>query len=199
VSKEDFSLEQFCHPTARVPWLPEVLRLTGELTADLDPSRTSVMDWLGVLGGRFRASFTFDPKATRVSTPLAEVMVTRRGVCQDFAHLLISCLRQKGLPAGYVSGYLLTQPPPGRPRLEGADASHAWVSVYIPGTGWIDYDPTNACFVAAGHIVTARGRDYSDVSPVKGLFSGGGRQTLNTGVTVEVITLGSASPPPSSP
>ena len=105
-------------------------------------------------------------------------------MCQDFAHLLVSCLRQYGLPAAYVSGYLLTRPPPGRPRLRGADATHAWVSAYLPGVGWIDYDPTNACFAGNGHVVVARGRDFSDVSPVKGLFSGGAHK-LMTEVTVE--------------
>lgn len=188
VRGENFGIEQFRHATPLVPLLAEARVFTHELTADLDRSRTLVMDWLAVLGQRFRESVIFDRKATRITTPLAEVLVNRRGVCQDFAHLLISCLRHSGLPAAYVSGYLLTEPPPGRPRLEGADASHAWVSVYIPGSGWVDYDPTNACFVADGHIVVARGRDFSDVSPVKGLFSGGGGHTLNTGVTVELIT-----------
>ena len=186
VREKDFSLEQYRHPTALVPLLPEARALTRELTGDLDPARNSVFEWLGLFGSRFCAAFAFDRQATRISTPLAEVLTTRRGVCQDFAHLLISCLRQEGLPAAYVSGYLLTQPPPGQPRLIGADASHAWVSVYLPGAGWIDYDPTNACFVAAGHIVVARGRDFYDVSPVKGLFGGGGGQTLQTGVTVEL-------------
>ena len=106
-------------------------------------------------------------------------------MCQDFAHLFISCVRQHGLPAAYVSGYLLTTPPPGKPRLRGADASHAWVSVYLPGFDWIDFDPTNNCFVGTGHIVVARGRDFADVSPVKGLFTGGGRHTLATAITVE--------------
>jgi len=99
--------------------------------------------------------------------------------------LQIACLRSLNLAARYVSGYLRTYPPPGQPRLVGADASHAWVSTYIPGTGWVDYDPTNACYVGSGHIVIARGRDFFDVSPVKGLFSGGGGQVLETGVTVE--------------
>jgi len=184
VAEEDFTLEQFLHASALVPLLPEAEALAEELGQGLDPG-ISVMDWLALAGARFREAFIFDPEATQISTPLAEVLLERRGVCQDFAHLLISCLRQRGLPAAYVSGYLLTKPPPGQPRLEGADASHAWVSAYIPGTGWVDYDPTNACFVGAGHIVVARGRDFFDVSPVKGLFSGGGGQTLETGVTVE--------------
>jgi transglutaminase-like putative cysteine protease len=184
VLDDDFTLAQFLHASPLVPLLPEARALADEFGRDLDPG-TSVMDWLTIVGERFCQAFKFDREATRISTPLAEVIVERRGVCQDFAHLLISCLRQRGLPAAYVSGYLLTKPPMGQPRLVGADASHAWVSTYIPGTGWVDYDPTNACYVGRDHIVIARGRDFFDVSPVKGLFSGGGGQTLETGVTVE--------------
>lgn len=184
IADEDFTLEQFLHASPLVPLLPEADALADELAEGLDPG-LAVMDWLATAGERFSRAFTFDREATQVSTPLAEVLGERRGVCQDFAHLLISCLRQRGLPAAYVSGYLLTKPPPGQQRLIGADASHAWVSVYLPGTGWVDYDPTNACFAGTGHIVIARGRDFSDVSPVKGLFSGGGGHSLETGVTVE--------------
>ncbi len=184
MTADDFTLDQFLHASPLVPLLPEARALADEFGRDLDSSM-SVMDWLAIVGERFSQSFTFDREATEVSTPLAEVILKRRGVCQDFAHLLISCLRQRGLPTAYVSGYLLTNPPLGRPRLIGTDASHAWVSTYIPGTGWVDYDPTNACYVGKGHIVIARGRDFFDVSPVKGLFSGGGGQTLETGVTVE--------------
>lgn len=184
VAEDDFTLEQYLHASPLVPLLPEARALAGELGDGMGPD-TPVMEWLETVGGRFNAAFTFDREATRISTPLAEVLAERRGVCQDFAHLLISCLRQIGLPSAYVSGYLLTHPPSGQPRLIGADASHAWVSAYVPGSGWIDYDPTNACFVGDGHIVVARGRDFYDVSPVKGLFSGGGGQTLETGVTVE--------------
>jgi len=176
-----FSLEQFLHPSPHVPLVPAA----RALAADLDAGDPPALAWLTALGARFGKQFTFDPKATTVSTPIAEVLTHRRGVCQDFAHTFISCVRQHGLPAAYVSGYLLTTPPPGKPRLRGADASHAWVSVFIPGTGWIDYDPTNTCFVATGHIVVARGRDFSDVSPVKGLFTGGGLHTLVTAITVE--------------
>jgi transglutaminase-like putative cysteine protease len=184
VAEEDFTLEQFLHASPLVPLLPEARMLSDELGTGLGGG-TSVMEWLAVVGERFSEAFKFDREATRISTPLAEVLLERRGVCQDFAHLFISCLRQLRLPAAYVSGYLLTKPPKGQPRLVGADASHAWVSVFIPGTGWVDYDPTNACFVGTSHIVIARGRDFYDVSPVKGLFSGGGRQKLETGVTVE--------------
>jgi transglutaminase-like putative cysteine protease len=185
VLEEDFSLEQYLNATSLVPLLPEARGLADELSADLSPG-TSTMDWLALFGDRFNRAFVFDREATEISTPLTEVIAERRGVCQDFAHLFISCLRQLRLPAAYVSGYLLTHTPPGQPRLVGADASHAWVSVFIPGSGWVDYDPTNACFVGSGHIVIARGRDFHDVSPVKGLFSGGGAKVLETGVTVEI-------------
>ncbi len=177
----EFALEQFLHESPKIPLLPAAREWAAGLDADDPPS----LQWLAALGVRFSEKFTFDSKATTISTPIAEVLEHKRGVCQDFAHLFISCVRQHGLPAAYVSGYLLTTPPPGKPRLRGADASHAWVSVFIPGTGWVDYDPTNNCFVATGHIVVARGRDFSDVSPVKGLFTGGGRHTLATAITVE--------------
>ena len=157
----------------------------ADYAADCFPPGKPLLLCVQALMAKIFTEFTFDPEATTVSTPVLEVLENKRGVCQDFAHLMIACLRAMGLAARYVSGYLLTRPPPGKPRLIGADASHAWVSVYVPGTGWIDYDPTNACYVAAGHIVAARGRDYADVSPVKGLFNGGGQHTLTTGVTVE--------------
>jgi transglutaminase-like putative cysteine protease len=182
VLEVDFTLEQFRHPSRFVPFAAGACALAAELglTPDL-PSLT----WFETLGRRFNEAFIYDAEATEISTPLTEVLKHRRGVCQDFAHLLVSCLRQEGLPAAYVSGYLLTKPPPGRERLRGADATHAWVSAYLPGAGWIDYDPTNACFAGNGHIVVARGRDFSDVSPVKGLFSGGAHK-LMTEVTVEL-------------
>ena len=138
---------------------------------------------------RIHADFTFDPKATSVSTPLREVLAGRRGVCQDYAHFMIGCLRTLGLPARYVSGYILTAPPPGKPRLVGADASHAWVSVYCAGAAgeagcWIDLDPTNDCLVGDGHITLAWGRDFGDVTPMRGVILGGGEQALEVRVTV---------------
>ena len=111
----------------------------------------------------------------------------RRGVCQDFAHLQIGCLRSLGLPARYVSGYLRTLPPPGRPRLVGADASHAWCSAWCPAAGWVDFDPTNNCVPSDGHITVAWGRDYSDVSPIHGVLLGGASHTLH--VAVDVMPL----------
>ena len=176
-----FELEQYLHATARVPLLPATAALAGGLDAASSP----LLDWISGLGQKFADTFAFDPAATDVATPLATVLETRRGVCQDFSHLFLSCVRQQGLPAAYVSGYLLTKPPPGQPRLRGADAMHAWVSVFVPEVGWVDFDPTNNCFVGAGHIVVARGRDYSDVSPTRGVFSGGGGHVLKIGVTVE--------------
>jgi len=126
------------------------------------------------LTARIHADFTYDPRFTEVATPLEEVLAHRRGVCQDFAHLAIGCLRSLGFPARYVSGYLETLPPPGAPRLEGADASHAWFSAYSPTEGWADFDPTNNLMALEQHITTAWGRDYTDVTPLKGSVLGGG-------------------------
>ena len=131
--------------------------------------------------------FEFDPEATTISTPLAEVLQGRRGVCQDFAHLMIGCLRSLGLACRYVSGYILTTPPAGEEKLIGADASHAWISVYCSGLGWIDYDPTNSCLVQDEHVTVGWGRDYGDVAPIRGLVLGGGGQKLKVGVTMERI------------
>jgi len=132
--------------------------------------------------------FTFDDEATQVATPLVEVLESRRGVCQDFAHLMLACLRSRGLSARYVSGYLLTQPPPGQPRLIGADASHAWVSVFCPVLGWVDFDPTNNVQPALEHISLAWGRDFSDVSPLRGVILGGGVHDPEVRVTVMPIS-----------
>lgn len=128
--------------------------------------------------------FTFDPEATDVSTPVIEVFEKRRGVCQDFAHFMIACLRSLGLSARYVSGYLLTRPPAGRKRLIGADATHAWVSVYLPGAGWFDFDPTNAVWADLEHITIGWGRDFSDISPLRGVILGGGAHEPEISVTV---------------
>jgi transglutaminase-like putative cysteine protease len=136
---------------------------------------------------RIYRDFQYDPRATTVSTPVDEVIELRRGVCQDFAHLQIAALRAQGLAARYVSGYLRTYPAPGRPRLVGADASHAWVSVYCGEAGWIDVDPTNNCLVQTDHITIAWGRDYSDVCPIKGVFIGGGVHHMTVSVDVAPV------------
>lgn len=145
--------------------------------------RDAVIDFTA----RIHTDFHFDSKATNVRTPPEEVFRRRRGVCQDFAHLQIACLRSLNLAARYVSGYLRTYPPPGQPRLAGADASHAWVSVYCPGTGWIDVDPTNNLVVSTGHVTLAWGRDYGDVSPLRGLILGGRDHSLKVAVDMEPI------------
>ena len=138
------------------------------------PLLESVMD----LTSRIYRDFQYDPRATSVLTSTSEVFQHRRGVCQDFAHLQICCLRSLGLPARFVSRYLLTDPPPGQPRLVGADASHAWISVFCPTVGWIDFDPTNNQIPTERHVTLAWGRDYSDVRPVQGVFLGGGRHSM---------------------
>jgi transglutaminase-like putative cysteine protease len=148
----------------------------------------------GILAGavdlmhRIRTEFKYDPKATVISTPLTEVFEKRHGVCQDFAHVMIAGLRGLGLPAAYVSGYLRTVPPPGKPRLQGADATHAWVSLWC-GTefGWIGFDPTNDILVENDHIVLAVGRDFSDVSPVDGIIVGSRKQKLAVAVDVLLV------------
>ena len=145
-----------------------------------EPVRAGIAD----LMRRFHADFHYDPTATTVSTPVEQVFRLRRGVCQDFAHLLISMLRSIGLPARYVSGYLRTLPPPGKTRLVGSDASHAWVSVYCGDLGWVDLDPTNNQFPTTDHITIAWGRDYMDVAPLKGVYIGGSSPRLVVSVDV---------------
>ena len=142
---------------------------------------------------RIHAEFRYDPTATTIATPIKEVLEQRHGVCQDFAHLQIGCLRSLGLAARYVSGYLRTTPPPGRPRLIGAEASHAWVSFFCPGFGWIDIDPTNNQIPCDHHIVLAWGRDYDDVSPIKGVILGGGTHTVK--VMVDIVPIASGESP----
>lgn len=128
--------------------------------------------------------FEYSPGFTTIATPLSQVMKHRRGVCQDFAQLAIGCIRGMKLSARYVSGYIETIPPPGKPKLVGADASHAWFSVYVPTVGWLDFDPTNNQIPENRHITVAWGRDYSDVPPLKGVFFGGGTHELRVSVDV---------------
>jgi transglutaminase-like putative cysteine protease len=137
---------------------------------------------------RVYTGFKYDPRSTTISTPIRDVMRTRRGVCQDFAHLLCAMIRSLGLACRYVSGYIATKPPPGKPRLVGADATHAWVSVYCGEAGWVGLDPTNNCVEGDSHIVIGWGRDYDDVTPVKGVILGGGDNTVS--VMVDVMPVG---------
>jgi len=152
--------------------------------------RRPLIEAAAALMHRIHDEFQFDPGATTITTPATRVFEERHGVCQDFAHLQIACLRSLGLPARYVSGYLLTDPPPGQPRLVGADASHAWLSVWCPVNGWVDLDPTNAVVPDSRHVTIAWGRDYGDVSPLRGVVLGGGQHELYVGVSVVPVGLG---------
>lgn len=134
------------------------------------PAARPLIEAVGELTSRIHGDFAYKPGATSVRTTLSELLDGRKGVCQDFAHLAIGCLRALGLAGRYVSGYLDTAPPPGRARVVGADVSHAWPSVFVPDAGWIDFDPTNDCFVSDRYITNAYGRDYGDVSPLKGVI-----------------------------
>ncbi|MBD8482109.1 transglutaminase family protein [Pseudomonas coleopterorum] len=153
-------------------------------SASCFPPGRPMLEGAQALMQKIFGEFTFDATATQVATPLVEVLENRRGVCQDFAHLMLACLRSRGLAARYVSGYLLTQPPPGQPRMIGADASHAWVSVFCPVLGWVDFDPTNNVQPGLEHITLAWGRDFSDVSPLRGVILGGGGHDPEVRVTV---------------
>lgn len=172
----------YLYPTRRTPAAPPITEYARQSFAADRPIVEAAVE----LMTRIRKDFTYDPEATTVSTPVLEAFTARHGVCQDFAHVMISGLKGLGLPAAYVSGYLRTIPPPGKPRLEGADATHAWVSLWCGDTlGWIGFDPTNALVVQNEHIVLAVGRDYSDVAPIDGIILAPGHQTLK--VEVDVI------------
>jgi len=163
----------------------ETWREVNEYAAKSFTRGRAILEAVLDLARRIHRDFAFDKKATSVATPLRQVMKQRRGVCQDFAHLMIGCLRVLQLPARYVSGYILTVPPPGRPRRVGADASHAWVSVHCgEAGGWIDVDPTNDCLVDDEHVTLGWGRDFGDVTPMRGVILGGGDQALEVRVTV---------------
>ncbi|MFV0279078.1 MAG: transglutaminase N-terminal domain-containing protein [Parahaliea sp.] len=168
---------------------PELADYAAASFADERPFLSCVRE----LTGRIFSDFAYDPHNTDVATPLSEVIRFRRGVCQDFAHFAVGCLRSLGYPARYVSGYLETLPPPGQPRLQGADASHAWFSVLSPAEGWWDFDPTNDQLIGEQHITTAWGRDYGDVPPLKGTILGGGAgHSLE--VEVDVLRLDGSQP-----
>jgi transglutaminase-like putative cysteine protease len=170
-------------PSPRIPPLP-ALREYAEKSFK---PRRSVIEAIVDLKVRIHHDFHFDTRATTVDTPLADVLAMRRGVCQDFAHLAIGCLRAMGFAARYVSGYLRTSPPLGKPRLIGADASHAWCSCWCDPLGWLDFDPTNNCFAGDSHVTIAWGRDYADVCPIQGVFVGAGEHRI--GVSVDVASL----------
>lgn len=148
-------------------------------------SAATVFQAVEMLGQAIDRDMTFEPGSTQVDTPPAEAFARRRGVCQDFTHIMIGCLRAIGVPAAYVSGFLRTNPPPGQPRLEGADAMHAWVRAWCgPDMGWVEYDPTNGLRIGDQHIVVAYGRDYGDVAPVRGVVRTAGGQSSKQAVDV---------------
>ena len=172
----------FLYPTVRTPLVPAITEYTRE---SFTPGRP-IIEAAAELMGRIRNDFTYDPEATDVSTPPGRAFAERRGVCQDFANVMISGLRGVGLPAAYVTGYLRTIPPRGQPRLEGADATHAWVRLWSgDAEGWIGLDPTNNIYVGADHISLMVGRDAADASPIEGVLLTSGEQTLK--VEVDVI------------
>ncbi len=177
---EGLEASQFRFPSA---WV-EVSEPLRRFAARSFPAGRSVFDGARDLCHRIYSEFTFDAEATTIATPVQDVLDSKRGVCQDFAHLFIGAMRSMGLAARYVSGYILTMPPPGQERLQGADASHAWVSVWAPPLGWVDLDPTNDLVVSDQHVTLAWGRDFHDVSPMRGVVLGGGAQVVKVGVDV---------------
>ncbi len=170
------------------PYVPVSPALEAYARVSFTPGRP-VLEAALDLTARIFGEFVYDQTATTVSTPVAEVFAQKRGVCQDFAHLEIACLRALRLPARYVSGYLLTRPPEGRERLVGADASHAWLALWCPEYGWVDLDPTNNLLVGEEHITLGWGRDYGDVSLVKGAIFGGGAHKIEVGVDVTPLSI----------
>lgn len=188
LTDETVEARPYCLESPHVPALPEL----GDFAAPSFPAGQPILAAVDSLMRRIHAEFSYDPHFTTIATPLAHVLEHRRGVCQDFAHLAIGALRSLGLAARYVSGYIESVPPPGAEKLVGADASHAWAAAYVPGLGWIDFDPTNNQLPPAAHVTVAWGRDYSDVTPLKGVILGGGEHHLS--VSVDVSRLPDAPP-----
>ena len=184
---------EFSFGSPKAPCLPDAGRWAAPSFPPGRPVLAGLLDLMARIGREFR----FQSGVTSVATPVARVLELRAGVCQDFAHLMISGLRALGLPARYVSGYIRTRPPPGQPRLRGADQSHAWVGCWLgPQWGWIDLDPTNDLIVGEEHVVLGWGRDYLDVSPVLGVLLGGGKHTLEVGVDIEPLDEAAAGAGP---
>ena len=182
---------EFRMPSRFVPWLPQLC----ELSAPCFPARRSVAEGAMELMHRIHAGFAYETASTGIDTPIATVLEQRRGVCQDFAHVMIGALRMLGLAARYVSGYLLTEPAPGAVPMQGADASHAWVAVWCPRADgrhtWLELDPTNDVVPGGGHVRLAIGRDYADVAPLRGVIRGGGKHSLS--VRVQTRQLAAAA------
>jgi transglutaminase-like putative cysteine protease len=175
------------------PYVPRAAELAGYAEISFPPGRP-FLECVLDLTRRIDKEFEFLPGATRVGTPVLDVLHTHKGVCQDFAHLEIGCLRSLGFAARYVSGYIVTTPPPGQKRLIGADVSHAWISVFSPDFGWMDFDPTNGLMPSDSHVTVAWARDYDDVGPVRGILIGGQRQKLEVSVDVVPIEPSATDP-----
>ena len=180
------SVREYCFESPLIRMHPQLASYAKSTFSPGRPLVSAVLE----LNQRIYDEFTYDATVTDVSTPLTQVLREKRGVCQDFAQVAIGCLRSLGLAARYVSGYLETLPPAGRPRLIGADASHAWASVYVPYHGWLDFDPTNAVLPSERHVTLAYGRDFSDASPLRGVVLGGGAQRLSVSVDVRPESAG---------
>lgn len=164
-----------------VPLVPEIAAYAQACVS----APMSALDAVRAVGAALHADLRYDSEATEVDTPIGEAFAQRHGVCQDFSHIMIAALRAIGIPAGYVSGFLRTEPPPGQPRLEGADAMHAWVRAWCGfETGWVEYDPTNDLMVGVDHIAIAYGRDYADIAPVRGSFRSSGSHSSEQAVDV---------------
>jgi transglutaminase-like putative cysteine protease len=176
---------ELSYPSAYASVAPELEAFAREAFEPGRPLLVAAID----LMRRIHTGFTFDPGATTVATPVTRVLADRHGVCQDFAHLQIASVRSLGLAARYVSGYLLTDPPAGQPRLVGADASHAWLAIWCSRHGWVDLDPTNDVLPSTRHVTLAWGRDYGDVSPLRGVVLGGQDHTLHVGVSVTPVDV----------
>lgn len=184
-SQSDFYMDviQYTLPSLHVPYSQEIRNFTH----DCFQENGTLWNGCESLMRKIYSYVEFKPGFTTVNTPVESLLKLRKGVCQDLAHLMIACLRNIGLPARYVSGYLETMPPPGKEKLVGSDASHAWVSVYFPDVGWVEFDPTNCLLPSYQHITVAYGRDYYDVAPIKGIVFSSGNQTLSVKVDVEQI------------
>lgn len=180
---ENAGIRQYIAETAMTVYNKEIMEYALESFA---PGKL-LFDCANNLMQRIYTDFIYTPGFTTIATPVAEVMKKRKGVCQDFAHLAIACIRSLGLPARYVSGYIETMPEEGEPKLTGADASHAWFAVFIPGIGWIDFDPTNNQLPSFQHITIGWGRDYADVTPLKGVILSSGKHKLDVAVDVKRI------------
>jgi transglutaminase-like putative cysteine protease len=176
------------------PFVPRHIEFAAFARASFGPG-ASLLDACTDLMQRIHTDFTYESQSTQINTPALQALAQRKGVCQDFSHIMIACLRTLGLPARYVSGYMLTHPPEGQPRLVGSDASHAWVSVYLPdlpeSNRWVDFDPTNNRWgwhaPGEDYVTVATGRDFGDVSPLRGVIHGGASHTLTVGVTVAPV------------